>query len=225
MRSDRSPSLASSQSLLALVILSGMALAISIQSPSKIAAAYAADLSRLPLLFPATTAVFLGVFAMTRGAAVAARTTVRRLRWATVLLLGENIFCAIALLIPYFVFSRAVVPAGGGGIALALVYMVPSCFFFALLSFGLEVRHRQGKRGSFALRYSLYLLLCGVPIGLSALTSLPPVVASLSPIGVTLQMVRGAETSEIVVGLLAPVVGILVSVIFLRRIGRRPHAI
>ncbi len=225
VRSDSVFSGGSIQALLSLVILCGIALAISIQPPSRIAVARVSDLSYLPSLFPLATIFLFGLFAMSRGALIAANTSSRILRLKQMRLFLAHIACGGLLLVPYFIFSRPIVPTRSVGIVLLVFYMATSALFFALLSFRLEVRSSQDKRGTFLLRYGIYLAFCIIPIGIGTSSHALSIILSLSPIGLAMQIAQGASAGTLAVGFLVPCLGIVLILARLRRIERRPHAV
>jgi hypothetical protein len=225
VRSDSVFSSGSMQGLLTLVILSGIALAISIQPPARIAAADASDLSYLPSLFPLVAVFLFGAFAVGRGALIALNASTRRLGFKQGRLFAEHILCGLLLVIPYFLFSRPIVPTRGAGVALLVLYLALSAVFFGLVSFRLEVRSSQTKRGTFLLRYGIYLTFCAVPLGIGMSSRALSIVLSLSPIGSAMQIARGASAGALSISFLVPFVGIVLTLARLRRIERRPHAI
>ena len=225
MRSDSVFSTSSLLAYLSLILLYGIALALSIQPPARIAAFHASNLSYPSGLFPIVAVVLFGLFAVNRGSIVAANVSTRIKRLKPVLRFIEPISYGLILLFPYFVYSRALLSGRTGGIIVLVTYTAVSSLFFCLTSFQLELRANRERRSAFLLRYGLYAACCLVPLGIGVSHRSLSLVLSASPIGIATQIIRGASASELFVGFLVPSMGILWILTRCRRPDRRHHAI
>ena len=223
MRSDSVFSTSSLQVYLSLIVLCGIALALSIQSSSRIASLH--FFSHSPSLFHLAFVLLFGMFAVNRGAVIAANTSARILRLKLVFRFLEHIACGLLILLPYLVFSRALLPARIAGIFILILYVAVYSFFFCLASFRLELRSNRRRRGAFLLRYGLYAAFCLVPFGIGMSHPSLSGILSASPIGLTTRIIEGASGIELFVGFLVPSIGIFWLFTRLRRIDRRHHAI
>ena len=222
MRSDSVFSTSSLQAYLSLTVLCGIALALSIQPSSRIVALH---FSHPPSLFHLAFVFLFGMFSVNRGAVIAANTSARILRLKLVFRFLEHIAYGLLLLLPYLVFSRALLPAGIAGIFILVLYVAVLSFFFCLLSFRLELRGNSRRRGAFLLRYGLYAAFCLVPFGIGMSHRSLSVILSVSPIGLATRIIEGASAIDLFAGFLVPSIGILWLLTRLRRIDRRHHAI
>jgi len=225
VRSDSVFSMSSLQAYLSLTVLCGIALALSIQPSLRIAAVHASDLSHLPSLFHLVFVFLFGLFSINRGAVIAANASARILRLKLMFRFLEHIACGLLLLLPYFVYSRALLPAKIAGIFILVLYVAVSSLFFCLVSFRLEQRGDHRKRGAFLLRYGLYATFCLVPLAVGMSHRSLSVILSVSPIGLATRVIGGASAIELFVGFLVPSSGILWLLNGLRRINRRHLAI
>lgn len=225
MRSDHVFSTSSLQAYLSLILLCGIALALSIQPSLRIAALHVSYFSYAPRLFHLTFVFLFGMFAVNRGAVIAANTSARILRLKLVFRFLEPIAYGLLLLLPYFVFSRALLPDRIAGIFILVLYVAVSSLFFCLVSFRLELRGNRRRRGAFLLRYGLYTAFCFVPFGIGMSHRSLSVILSISPIGLATRIIGGASAIDLSVGFLVPSIGILWLLTRLRRIDRRHHAI
>ena len=225
MRSDSVFSTSSLQAYLSLIMLCGIALALSIQPPARIAAILSSGSTYPASLFHLAFVLLFGMFAVNRGAVIAKNTSVRILQLKVILRFLEHIAYGLLLLLPYVVFSRALLPDRLAGIFILILYVAVSSLFFCLVSFRLELRSNRWKSGAFLQRYGLYAAFCLVPFGVGMSHRSLSVILSVSPIGVVARIIGGASAIDLVVGFLVPSVGILWLLIRLQRIDRRPHAI
>lgn len=225
MRSDSVFSTSSLQAYLSLIILCGIALALSIQPPARIAAILSSGSTYPASLFHLAFVFLFGMFAVNRGAVVAVNTSARILQLKLIFRLLAHIIYGLLLLLPYFVFSRALLPDRLAGIVILVLYVAVSSLFFCLVSFRLELRSNRWKSGAFLQRYGLYAAFCLVPFGIGMSHRSLSVILSISPIGLAARIIGGASAIDLFVGFLVPSVGILWLLTRLQRIDRRPHAI
>ena len=223
MRSDSVFSTSSLQVYLSMTVLCGIALALSIQPSSRIAAL--PFFSHWPSLFHLAFVLLFGMFAVNRGAVIAANTSARILRLKLVFRFLEHIAYGLLLLLPYLVFSRALLPARIAGVFVLSLYVVVLAFFFCLVSFRLEIRSGRRRPGAFLLRYSLYATFCLVPFGIGMSHPSLSCILSASPIGFATRIIEGASAIELFMGFLIPSIGILWLLTRLRRIDGRHHAV
>lgn len=225
MRSDSVFSTSSLQAYLSLVLLCGIALVLSIQPSSRIAELRASDFAYPPSLFPLAFVSIFGLFAVNRGAVIAANTSVRIFRLKLILRFLEHIAYGLLLLLPYFVCCRALLPDRVAGIFVLVLYVAVSSLFFCLVSFQLELRGHRRRREAFLLRYGLYAAFCLIPFGIGMSHRSFSAILSVSPIGLATRIIGGASAIDLLVGFLVPSIGILWLLTRLRRIDRRHHAI
>ncbi len=225
MRSDSVFSTGSLQACFLLVLLCGIALALSIQPESPISALRVSDMSYSPDLFYLAFAFLFGLFAVNRGAVVAENAS----KWVSHLKLALRLLAHIAygllLLFPFLLFSRAFLSEHVFGLSFLILYTAVSSFFFCLASFRLELRGIQRKRSAFLLRYGLYIAFCLVPVGIGAAHPSLSLFPSASPIGLSSHIIEGASALELVIGFLVPIVGILWLFTRRRRFDWRHHAV
>ncbi|MEE8593163.1 MAG: hypothetical protein V3T03_03440 [Candidatus Bipolaricaulota bacterium] len=225
MRSDSVFSTSSLQAYLSLTVLCGIALALSIQPPLRIAALHASGVFHPPSLFHLAFVFLFGLFSVNRGAVIAANTSARILRLKLMFRFLTHIAYGLLLLLPYFVYSRALIPSRLAGMFIIVLYVAVSSLFFCLVSFQLDLRGDHRERGAFFLRYGFYAAFCLVPFGIGMSHRSLSVVLSVSPIGLATRIIGGASATELVVGFLVPSIGILWLLTRPRRIDRRHLAI
>jgi hypothetical protein len=225
MRSDAVFSTGALQAHLTLVALSGIALAASIQPASRIAALRVSSLTYPPTLFPLAVTFLFGVFAVSRGAAMAASAEGRFIRSRLLLRVVEQMAFGLLILLPYHLFSRALLPAKTPGMMILVVYSLFASVFLCLASLRLEARGARRRRGAFLLRYGFLLAVFVLPVPIGLLSSRSSIVLALSPIGFAMKAVEGISVSHAIVGFAIPTMGIILSLTGIGRIDRRHHAV
>lgn len=213
------------QANLSLILLCGIALALSIQPPVRIAALRSHAFSHPPNLFFFAFVLLFGLFAINRGVVIAANSPVHVLRRRLMLRCLGHISQGLLLLVPYFLYSHHFASVGGSGIVILILYVAVSSLFFCLVSFRLECKWRGNRPSGFVLRYGLYAALCLAPIGIGMSHGSLSVILSLSPIGLATRIMGGASAIELLVGFLVPSIGILWLLSRLGRIDGRYHAV
>jgi hypothetical protein len=225
VRSDSVFFSASLQAHLALVLLCGISLALSIQPASELAALRTLRSAQLPYLFHVFTVFVFGLFAVSRGAVLAANTGPRILRVRPMLHLLSHLGCGVLLLLPYFVYSRALLPGRGATLFVLLVYMTTMALFFSLASFRLGVRGHRNNRDAFLARYGVYVLFCLLPLGVGVSHPSLSTALAVSPIGFVMEIIAGPSTAKWFIGFCVPLLGILWMLTRLRQVDGRYHAI
>jgi len=225
LRSDSVFSASSLQAHLSLVLLCGSALALSIQPASRIATLHATNASYPSGMFHLVSVLVFGLFAVSRGAIIAAGAPpkIRPLKLVTRLL--EHITYGLLLLLPFFIFSRALLPGRLAGVAVLVSYVAISSIFYCLISFRLEIRGNRQKRGAFLLRYGVYAAFCLLPLGVGMSHQSLSLAMCASPIGFAIQVIRGISATELLLGFLVPCLGILWLLTRRHGFDRRPHAV
>jgi len=225
VRSDSVFSASSLQAFLSLILLCGIALILSIQSPSRIASLHVSNLPHWSGLFHVGSVFLFGLFAVNRGSVIAASTASQMRQLKLALRLLAHITYGLLLLLPYFVFSRALLADRLAGIVSLVAYMAVSGLFLGLASHRLELRGSRKNRGAFLLRYGFYFASCLVPLGIGISHRSLSFVLSASPIGFATQIIEGASAIELLVGFLVPSIGILWLLTRRPQFARRHHAI
>jgi len=134
VRSDSVFSASSLQAFLSLILLCGIALILSIQSPSRIASLHVSNLPHWSGLFHVGSVFLFGLFAVNRGSVIAASTASQMRQLKLALRLLAHITYGLLLLLPYFVFSRALLAGRLAGIVSHVAYMAVSALFLGLAS-------------------------------------------------------------------------------------------
>ena len=225
MRSDTVFSSSSLQAYLSLVLLCGIALALSIQPASRIAVLRTSDVSYPPGLFHLAFVFLFGLFSLNRGAVVAANASARIPHLKLILRFLECIAYGLMLLLPFLLFSRALLSEPVLGLLLLVSYTAVSSLFFCLASFRLELRGNQRKRSAFLIRYGFYIAFCLVPVGIGMSHSSLSLVLNASPIGLATRIIGGGSALELIIGFLVPLLGTLWLLTRRRRFDRRHHAV
>lgn len=225
MRSDTVFSTSSLQAYLSLVFLCGIALMLSIQPTSRIATLHASDLSYLPGLFHLAFVFLFGLFAVNRGAVVAAAAAPRIPHLKLILRFLEHIAYGLLLLLPYLLFSRALLSDRIVGLFILVSYTAVSSLFFCLASFQLELRGNRRKQNAFLLRYGFYLAFCLVPFGIGMSHRSLSLLLGASPMGLATRIIGEASAIELLTGFLVPILGILWLLTRRQRFDRRHHAV
>ncbi|MCK4570584.1 hypothetical protein KAT84_01415 [Candidatus Bipolaricaulota bacterium] len=225
MRSDTVFSTSSLQAYLTLVFLCGIALALSIQPASRIAALRASNISYLPGLFHLAFVFLFGLFAVNRGAVVAANASARISHLKLILRFLEHIVYGLLLLLPYLLFSRALLSDRIIGLFILASYTAVSSLFFCLVSYRLELRGNRRKRNAFLLRYGFYGAFCLVPFGIGMSHRSLSLLLGASPIGLATRIIGEASAIELLIGFLVPILGILWLLTRRRRFDRRHYAV
>ncbi|MBU1048577.1 hypothetical protein KKG90_01000 [Candidatus Bipolaricaulota bacterium] len=225
MRTDTVFSTSSLQAYLSLVVLCGIALGLSIQPAVTIAALRASDITYPPGLFHMSFVLIFGLFAINRGAIVAANISSRVSHLKLVLRFLEHIGYGLMLLLPFIIYSRALIPSGTAGLITLVAFTAIAAVFFCLISLRLELRGTHRRRGAFLLRYGCYLAFCLIPFGIGLSHPSLVLFVSASPIGFATRVIEGASASEIAIGFLVPVLGILWILTRRQRFDRRHHAV
>jgi hypothetical protein len=219
VRSDTVFSTSSLQAYVSLVFLSGIALALSIQPSTRIAALRASDVSYPPGLFHISLVFFFGVFAISRGAVLAANIPARLSHTKLILRFLEHIAYGLLLV------SRSLVSSGAMSLIALVLYVAISSLFFCLVSLRLEQRSDHRKQGAFLLRYGSYFAFSLVPFGVGFSHPSLSLFLSASPVGFASRLIGGASALEVVTGFLIPILGILWILTRRQRFDRRPHAV
>jgi hypothetical protein len=225
VRSDTVFSTSSLQAYVSLVFLSGIALALSIQPSTRIAALRASDVSYPPGLFHISLVFFFGVFAISRGAVLAANIPARLSHTKLILRFLEHIAYGLLLVSPYLLFSRSLVSSGAMSLIALVLYVAISSLFFCLVSLRLEQRSDHREQGAFLLRYGSYFAFSLVPFGVGFSHPSLSLFLSASPVGFASRLIGGASALEVVTGFLIPILGILWILTRRQRFDRRPHAV
>lgn len=225
MRTDTVFSTSSLQAYLSLIFLCGIALALSIQPPVTIATIQTSEMRYPPGLFHITFVLLFGLFAINRGSLVAANITSRISRVKLALRFAEHIAYGLLLLSPYFLYSRSLIPSGTSSLIVLILYAAIMSLFFCLVSLHLEQRGGHRKQSAFLLRYGVFLAFCTIPFGIGVTQSSLALFVSVSPVGFATRIIAGASASEIAVGFLIPILGILWLLTRRQRFDRRQHAV
>lgn len=225
MRTDTVFSTSSLQAYLSMIFLCGIALAISIQPATTIASLRTSDFSYPPGLFHLSFIVIFGLFAINRGAVVAANISSRPSYLKLVLRFLAHIAYGLTLLTPCFLFSRSLIPSGTLGLSALISNTAIWAVLLSLISLRLELRGGHRKRGAFLLRYGSFLAFCLIPFGLGLSRASLHLFVSASPVGFATRIIEGASAAEMVTGFLVPSLGILWLLTRKQRFDRRPHAV
>ena len=225
MRSDTVFSTSSLQAYLSLVMLCGIALALSIPPAARISSLRVSDVSYPPGLFHIAFILLFGLFSINQGAIIAANISSRLSRLKLVFRFAAHIAYGLAILSPYLVFSRTLMPSGTAGLIALILYTAISSLFFGLASFHLELRSGHRKQSAFLLRYSCYAAFCVVPFITVLSHSSLLLFLSVSPVGFATRIIGGASAMEVITGFFIPLLGILWILTRRQRFNRRPHAV
>ncbi len=224
MRTDSVFSASALQAHVAMILVSGLSLALSIQPPTQISALRVAAMTYSPMIFPLVTTLIFGLFAVSRGALLASEAGDRIARARLLLRAIQQISFGLVVLVPFYVFSRALLPTGTWGVVALLGYSFLFGLFVCVASFHLE-RHRVRKRRSaFLLRYAVYLALCVIPFALGTISESVSLLLTVSPIGFAIEVVQGISVAQAVSGCVVPFLGLMGVLMRLQRADRRHHA-
>ena len=182
------------QPFFSLLLFCGIGLLVTIPP-----ARYVRDFDRIAFLpgvpiYLYAYAVFMGILGLNLGAISAAR---GERGWVVIPLLTGRIFLAQCLVLPYFVFARALYPGREVAFVLIILYTTIVCLLCAVTSRLIEGQKPQGTPRGFVLKYALYTIYCVVP-----LLGVPV----LSPLGAVLQILNGEEFALLLVAYGVPVV-------------------
>jgi len=225
MRPESVFSMASLQGFLTVVIACGIALLLSIHPGARVAALHGSRWIIPPSSFHIVYVLMLGFLGVGRGALIAANLPLRVFRPKLYGQIAQHIVLAQLLVLPLLVFSRSVFPDRSGSLLLLFVYATLISFLFALVSYRLDLRGMRRKRSAFLLRYGIYVGYVLIPFGLGISTRALSGFVSLSPIGVTQQIVGEISALPLVVAFLFPVLATLLLLVRGRPTLRRGHEV
>jgi len=224
MRTDSVFSASALQAHIAMILISGISLAVSIQPPTQISALRVAALAYSPMIFPVVTTLVFGLFAVSRGALLASEAGNRLVRSRLVLRAMQQISFGLLVLLPFYVFSRALLPTGTRGVLALLGYSLLFGLFACVASFHLESHRVRERRSAFLLRYTFYLAFCLIPFALGTISESVSFFLSLSPMGFAIEVVQGISAVQAALGCVVPFLGLIIVLMRLQRADRRHHA-
>jgi len=221
-RSDSVLSSGAVQGYFLLLLACGAGLLLSIPAGARVAQLMELRWSPSPLVFHLTYVTLVALFGTFRGIA-AARWD--RLKWKTLLKLAWHVLFAQVILLPYMLFSRALLPGRELVAPLLVLYTTLLAFMLALIALRLALWGAARRSHTFLLQYALVALLFLVPWALGLLPGVPSTIALLSPIGATIEIAGSAPAIELLIAFAFASLLILVQLPHLRHLIRRHHAV
>ncbi len=160
-----------------------------------------AFLPGVPIYFY-TYALFMGILGLNLGATSSAR---GEWGWPVIPLLAGRILLAQCLVLPYFVFARALYPGKEVAFVLIILYTTIASLLVAITSRLIEGPRPQYTPRGFLLKYAAYIFYCVIP-----LLGFP----ILSPLGVVARILNGESVGLLLLAYVVPLV-LLVAVLLL----------
>jgi len=193
---------------LALILVAGIALALSMPWAVRLAELMSFPWSPSPVVFFSAYGLLAASVALSRGASLAPRGP---LQWRHLgAVVTQSLFAHLAV-VPYLVYIRILMPGREGRIPLVLAYAVVLCAALAIFAYVRQAtRWSRGKELS-DLKYFIAALIFGLP--LVALFGGGPwrLIALLSPIGVIQHILGPCSQPWISLAFAVPLVGGLVA--------------
>ena len=210
------------QGYLLLLFACGAALLFSIPTGARVSDLLELRWNPSPLIFHLTYVTLLGLLGTFRGIAV---TRWDRQGWGAVVRIAGHILFGQLLLLPYLLFSRALL--AGRGLVLPLLALYATCvaIMFSLIAYRMELWGTTRRVPTFLLQYSVFGLVLIVPWTVGLIPGIPTALTLLSPIGAALQTVQGASAPELIVAFAFVVAVAFTQVVGIQRALRRTHAV
>lgn len=224
MRTDSVFSISALQGHLALLLISGISLLLSIQPASPISVLRGAPVVYSPIVFPLVTTLAFGLFAIARGALLAGDAGSHVVRARLLLRVIQHVSFGLVAVFPLCLYSRSILQTRAIGVVVLMAYMFLLGVFACVASFRVEARRLHAGRSAFAVRYGLYIAFCLVPFVAGTLLQSVSILVIVSPIGFAVQAVGGVSIVQAIVGCAVPCIGLIWILARLPRVHRRYHA-
>lgn len=150
-----------------------------------------AFLPGVPIYFY-TYALFMGILGLNLGATSSAR---GEWGWPVIPLLAGRILVAQSLVLPYFVFARALYPGKEVAFVLIILYTTIASLLVAITSRLIDGPRSQYTPRGFLLKYAAYISYCVIP-----LLGFP----ILSPLGVVARILDGESVGLLLLAYVVP---------------------
>ena len=189
---------------LALILVAGLALALSMPWAERLAELMSFPWTPSPVVFFSAYGLLAASVAMSRGASLAPRGP---LQWRHVgVVVTQSLFAHLAV-VPYLVYIRVLMPGREGRIPIVLAYAVALCAALALFAYVRQAtRWSRGKELS-DLKYIVAILVFGLPLVAYAGGGSWRLIALLSPIGVIGHILGPCTQPWISLAFAVPLVG------------------
>ena len=211
-----------SQGYYFLLVACGIGLLLSIPPATRVAQLMEPSWEPPPQTFFAVYATVTALLGLTRGAAAAAWGQVR---WNTILSLSAHALFGQFLVLPFLIFSRALLPGRDAALLLLVAYSTLVAVMFSLIALRLELWGGARRTRPFILQYAVLGLFLGVPWVLTSVARAPQIVAVFSPIAAALRILQPASAAEIAVAFASVLLMISVQLLRIRHPIRRTHAV
>jgi hypothetical protein len=205
-----------------LLVSCGIALLFSIPPATRVAQLMQPHWEPPPQTFFAVYVTITALLGLARGAAAASW---GRVRWNTILSLSVHAMFGQFLVLPFLIFSRALLPARDAALIVLVAYSTLAALMFSLIALRLELWGSARRTRPFILQYVVFGLILVVPWFLTFVPRTPPIVALLSPIGAAMRILRPASATENVVAFACVLLIISIHLLSIRRTIRRTHAV
>jgi hypothetical protein len=204
-----------------LLVACGIGLIFSIPPATRLAHLMQTHWEPPPQTFFAVYLTVTALLGLTRGAAASSW---GRVRWNTVLSLSMHAAFGQFLVLPFLIFSRALLPGRDTALLLLVAYSTLVALLFSLIALRLELWGNARRTRPFVLQYAAFGLFLVVPWVLTFLARIPPIVAVFSPLGAALTILRPASATENTVAFAFLLLMICIQLLSIRRPIRRTHA-
>jgi tryptophan-rich sensory protein len=205
-----------------LLIACGIGLLFSIPPVARVAQLMEPHWEPPPQTFFVVYVAITALVGLARGSAAASW---GRVRWNTVRSLAVLVLFGQFLVLPYLIFSRALLPGRDTALLLLVGYSTLASLMFSLLSLRLGLWGSARRTRPFVLQYTVFGLFLVVPWVLRFATRIPPIASLLSPINAALRIVHPASAAENAAAFAFVLLMISLQLLRIRRLIRRAHAV
>jgi len=205
-----------------LLFACGIGLLVSIPPATRVAQLMEPHWEPPPQTFFVVYVTITALLGLARGSAAASW---GRVRWNTIRSLSVHVVFGQFLVLPFLIFSRALLPGRDTALLLLATYSTLSAVMFSVIGLRLELWGSARRTRPFILQYTLFGLFLLVPWVLSFLARIPPIVAVFSPIGAALRIMQPASAAENAVAFTSVLLMTCIQLFSIRRPIRRSHAV
>ena len=205
-----------------LLVACGIGLLFSIPPATRVAQLMEPHWEPPAQTFFAVHVTITALLGLARGAAAASW---GRVRWNTLLSLSAHALFGQFLVLPFLIFSRALLPGRDAALLLLVAYSTLAALMFSLIALRLESWGSVRRARPGILQYTVFGLVLVVPWVLAALAPTLPIIAVFSPIGAALSIVQPASAAETAVAFASVLLMISVQLLRIRQPIRRTHVV
>jgi len=221
-RPDSVFSSSAAQGYFLLLVACGGGLLFSIPAGAHVSNLMEVHWNPSPVVFHLTYLTLLSLLGTFRGIA-AARWDLQA--WKSLPRLGAHILFGQLIVLPYMLFSRALLPGRPLVLLLLGAYAMLIAFMFSLIAFRLDRWGRARHAHTFMLQYAIFGLALLLPWALGLIPQVPGAISLFSPLCAGLRITQSASAEELAIAFAFALLMIAIQLVGIRRSTRRSHAV